>query len=291
MFNRTTTISKPEEGENPFLLSFSDLMAGLLAVFIVVLIFTLVQLEMRKEELRVSKVELIASLKDIQRVQDKIYTSLQGVSLREQALTELLLGIQSDLKRQGIEVIIAENFKVLRITENELQFGLGQYEIPKAYIPSVKEIGRVLLDALKPKKIRALLDTVFIEGHTDSVPNMQKMGNWGLSTYRAISLWKFWMNTDKLSELKTLQNIPQEQGQASKPLISVSGYADTRSTYGRIDGQEIKKDRLEDRRIDIRFTIASREKKSLLGLQGNLSQMRRKTRALIQSLEGVNGAD
>ena len=35
--------------------------------------------------------------------------------------------------------------------------------------------------------------TIFIEGHTDNRPLQGFMGkgNWGLSTFRAISLWQF----------------------------------------------------------------------------------------------------
>ena len=89
MFRRAKAILKPGEAENPFFLSFSDLMAGLLAVFILVLIFTLFQFEKRKDELRVSKIELSASLKDIQLIQKKIFNSLKGVRARENALAVL----------------------------------------------------------------------------------------------------------------------------------------------------------------------------------------------------------
>jgi hypothetical protein len=42
-----------KDEDNPFLLSFSDLMAGMLAIYILVLIVTLVELEKRREELRI----------------------------------------------------------------------------------------------------------------------------------------------------------------------------------------------------------------------------------------------
>jgi flagellar motor protein MotB len=136
-----------------------------------------------------------------------------------------------------------------------------------------------------------LLDTVFIEGHTDSVPNNREMGNWGLSTYRAISLWKFWTETPgQLSELKRLHTIPIDPAQNPKPLISVSGYADTRSTHGLIDGKGLREDRPEDRRIDIRFTLVSSEKKDLEELHKNLYRLRERTNALIHNLKGTNHA-
>lgn len=298
MFRRRKITKKVGEGENPFLLTFSDFMASLLAIFILVLIVTLIQLEKKKDDLRkredeisVAKDDLLKSLEDIQKVQDSIATSLQGVSQRERSLAGMLEGIQKELKERGIEVVLAENGTVLRIPEQQLQFALGKYEIPPAHTGPASTIGRALLEALSKAENRTLLDTVFVEGHTDSVPNSREMGNWGLSTYRAISLWNYW--TDKpgeLSALKALRTLPADPKTPAKPLISVSGYADTRSTHGLLDGQALKNDRPEDRRIDIRFTLVSSEKQSLEGLRENMKQMREKTDVLIQKLRGPSHA-
>jgi flagellar motor protein MotB len=293
MFRRRQIPKKAGEGENPFLLTFSDFMASLLAIFILVLIVTLIELDRKKDDLRrredeisVAKDELLKSLEDIQNVQDSIAGSLQGVSLRERALSVMLEGIQKDLAGRGIEIVLAENGTVLRIPEQQLQFALGKYEIPAAHTGPASAIGQALLQALSKAENRTLLDTVFVEGHTDSVPNSREMGNWGLSTYRAISLWNFW--TDKpgeLAALKNLHTLPADPKIPSKPLISVSGYADTRSTHGLLSGQQFKNDRSEDRRIDIRFTLVSSEKQSLEGLRENMKQMREKTDVLIRKLK------
>jgi flagellar motor protein MotB len=293
MFHRRQIPKKAGEGENPFLLTFSDFMASLLAIFILVLIVTLIELDRKKDDLRkredeisVAKDELLKSLEDIQNVQDSIAGSLQGVSLRERALSVMLEGIQKDLAERGIEIFLAENVTVLRIPEQQLQFALGKYEIPPAHTGQASAIGQALLQALSKAENRTLLDTVFVEGHTDSVPNSREMGNWGLSTYRAISLWNFW--TDKpgeLAALKNLHTLPADPKTPAKPLISVSGYADTRSTHGLLAGQELKNDRSEDRRIDIRFTLVSSEKQSLEGLQENMKKMREKTDVLIRKLK------
>jgi flagellar motor protein MotB len=286
MFRRRSIPANSGESENPFFLSFSDLMASLLAIFILVLIVTLVELNKRREELRVSKKELIESLEGIEKAQQGIINSLAGVSHREHALSQMLEGIQKELEKQGIKVVIAENGTVLRIPEQQLQFALGRYDVPAAYVDPAKAIGLALSQSLQITENRSLLDTVFIEGHTDSVSNRHEMGNWGLSTYRAISLWNFW--TEKpgdVVELKTYQTIPPDTAQSPKPLISVSGYADTRSTHGLLNGQGLHDARPEDRRIDIRFTLVSSEKKELEGLNDNLEQMSEKTNTLIKKLK------
>jgi flagellar motor protein MotB len=293
MFRRRIREKRSGEEENPFLLSFSDLMASLLAIFILALIVTLIELEKRmdqlakrEKELELSRIELIERLEEIRDIQAKIETAITSVSGREQSLTAMLEEIQKDLKDRGIEVVLAENGTVLRIPEQQLQFAPGKDEVPLTYTGPAKAIGHALLQALSRAENRAMLDTVFIEGHTDSVPFSVRMGNWGLSTYRAISLWNFW--TDKpgeLSALKSLRTLPPDPAQPAKPLISVSGYADTRSTHGLLDGQSLKADRPEDRRIDIRFTLVSAERKNLESLREDVQRMSEKTGALIRKLK------
>ena len=261
MFRRRQIPKKSGEGENPFLLTFSDFMASLLAIFILVLVVTLIQL--KKKETYVPPAP--------------------PVNVKPPPPPQ---GVQKDLRERGIDVALAENGTVLRISEQQLQFALGKYEIPPAQTGPARAIGQTLLSALSKDENRALLDTVFVEGHTDSVPNSREMGNLGLSTYRAISLWNFWTaKPGELSALKALRTAPADPKIEAKPLISVSGYADTRSTHGLLDGQALKDDRPEDRRIDIRFTLVSSEKQSLEGLQENMKQMRDKTDVLIQKLK------
>jgi flagellar motor protein MotB len=305
MFRRRQIPKKSGEGENPFLLTFSDFMASMLAIFILILIYKMNELKKKTDDLERQKIEIAAakeslkkkeneisiakddllkSLESIQTVQDSIAISLQGVSHRERALAGMLEDIQRELKERGVAIILAEN--AFHIPENQLQFALGKYEIPTTYSDRAKAIGQVLLQYLSKPENQTLLDTVFVEGHTDSVPNSREMGNWGLSTYRAISLWNFWTEKPgELSALKALRTAPADPKIEAKPLISVSGYADTRSTHGLLDGQALKDDRPEDRRIDIRFTLVSTEKQSLEGLRDNMIEMRVKTDALIQKIK------
>ena len=320
MFRRKTDsgYSNGEE-ENPFLLSFSDLMASLLAIFILALIVMMIQLHMQKRKLeedrskiivireqyekiireketlenerkriRAVLTELLSSLNEIDATQGRVASALEGVGLREKNLEGMLLGIQQDLKEQGIEVLVAENGTVLRIPENALTFELSKFSIQDQYQRTADLIGGSLLRALKNDANRGLLDTVFIEGHTDSVRNRQEMGNWGLSTYRAISLWLHWTESPgRFNELKNLKTAVREDGAIERPLISTSGYADTRpADLAKVGiAHPVDTGNPADRRIDIRFTLASSEKKDLGELKGQLESMRNKTSELIKKLK------
>jgi flagellar motor protein MotB len=114
------------------------------------------------------------------------------------------------------------------------------------------------------------------------------MGNWGLSTYRAISLWLHW--TDKpgrFVRLKTLKTSALAEGVGARPLISTSGYADTRPVDLSAMSMALptEEGNPADRRIDIRFTLASSDKKDLSGLKEKLDSMRAKTSDLIKKLK------
>lgn len=288
---------KSGEEENPFLLSFSDLMAGLLAIFILALVVMLIQLHLKQKELeedrkkvRLSLIELRESLNEIQQTQEAVASALEGVGLREKSLEGMLEKIQKDLKKQDIEVLITENGTVLRIPEKALSFELNKFTVQNRYKMAADLIGAALLRSLRSERNRKILDTVFIEGHTDAVPNRREMGNWGLSTYRAISLWLYWTeDPGSYGELKELKSLAQEGGRAERPLISTSGYAETRPTGTPLPLPLVENDpgNPADRRIDIRFTLASSEKKDLSGLQEKLKRMRSKTDELINKLESI----
>jgi flagellar motor protein MotB len=298
MFRRRPENEKRNgDEENPFLLSFSDLMASLLAIFILALVVIMIQLHIKQKELeedrkkvRLSLIELRESLAEIQEAQQSVSAALDGVGLREKSLEGMLEDIRKDLKEQGIEVLVTENGTVLRVPEKALSFGLNRFEIQEQYRPAANLIGAALLKALRTEHNRRILDTVFIEGHTDAVPNRREMGNWGLSTYRAISLWLYWTQEPGLhAELKSLKSLAQSGGSGERPLISTSGYAETRPTGAplpeMIEGGDPGNP--ADRRIDIRFTLASQEKKDLTGLQEKLRNMQSKTDNLIDKLEGL----
>ena len=272
MFRKKPTDSKKVgEEENPFLLSFSDLMASLLAIFILALVVMMIKLK--------------ESLTEIQQAQNAVASALEGVGLREKSLRGMLEDIQHDLKEQGVEVMVSDTG--LHIQEKGLSFELNRFEIQDRYKPAADLIGAALLRALRDESNRKILDTVFIEGHTDSVPNRREMGNWGLSTYRAISLWLYWTETPgTYAELKSLKSLAQEK---ERPLISISGYADTRPLSWEMEKAKIVSEigNPADRRIDIRFTLASQEKKDLSELQEPFQKMRTETDHLINMLEGI----
>lgn len=209
--------------ENPYWISFSDIMAGLLVLFVLAALALILELTETKIEVSSELIKLAEA---------------------EQARRDIINEVKDELEKKNIKVEISENHTVLRIPENVLSFETNRYRIPDD--PDVEStvflIGLALQNAITKDQRWKYLDTVFVEGHTDIRPSQRTMGNWGLSTYRAISVWNFWEEYLPADEkLSTLMNHDSEDR-----LFSVSGYGATRL---------ISDVHSENRRIDIRFTI------------------------------------
>ena len=221
--------------ENPYWLSFSDLMSALLVVFILAAIALIIELTQTQKIIE----------QDIEELRNAEHT--RKIILHE---------IKEELSSQNIRVELADNDTVLRIPESTLNFKSGHDNIPESeeIQKAVKAIGVALHQTINKSfsdinsKMRfKYLDTIFIEGHTDSVPSKRIKGNWGLSTYRAISLWEYWEEHLNLSP--SFNEMINAYGQK---LFSVSGYAESR----RIQVVEDTPDQRRcNRRIDIRFTV------------------------------------
>ncbi len=223
------------DSENPYWVSFSDIMAGLLAIFILALVFLMIRLDQQTMLTREIREQIEAALEDLARIED----------FRKQILAE----IQTNLAERGIQVEVSENNAVLHIPEEQLHFYSGRYDIPSEKSDTVAIVGEILKNVLVKHRQRVkFIDTIFIEGHTDSIPyDKTEMGNWGLSSYRAISIWKFW--TENPGEQQVFLYMKNLDG---KPLFSVSGYADTRRIVIPDDTPEARQ---QNRRIDIRLTM------------------------------------
>ena len=214
------------QSENPYWMSFSDMMSGLLIIFILVCTTLLLKLSQMEEQV----MENIEELKAASKVR-----------------SEILQDIFQELKAHGIEVIISDNDTILRIPETSFHFMTGRYDITEELKPAAELIGRALCKAILRDSRWQYLETVFVEGHSDSrkAPNY-RMGNWELSALRAISLWQFWINRTDYGEI--LQKLRNREG---KILFSVSGYAATRRVAEVENSEEAMR---RNRRIDIRFT-------------------------------------
>ena len=225
MFNFSRhNIGRVDE-ENPYWISFSDIMAGLLVIFILASLQLILQLTEQKED-----------------VDEKI----EAIERAHKVRSELLKGVKESLEKQGITVEISANESVLRIPSWTLSFASDSAEIPLEQQNVVKAIGGQLSRHLTDDR-RRHINTIFVEGHTDSQPSSYKgVGNWLLSTDRAVSVWRYWGGLETSKGLWLFRN---ERGER---MFSVSGYGESRRV---VEDDSTPDLRERNRRIDLRFTI------------------------------------
>lgn len=226
-FRRTSSTSADED--NPYWMSYSDLMSALLIIFLLAVVALLIELTIKNQSIDIA---------------------IDDLETAQQARELILKETKDILEKHNIKVEITDNETVLRIPESTLAFESGKNSIPtdNSTINNVITIGQVLHESILKGKRFIYLDTVFIEGHTDGVPiHYRGKGNWGLSADRAISVWKLWEANSLLTpSMNSMQNAFGQQ------LFSVSGYADTRKVQVT---ETTAAERRKNRRIDIRFTV------------------------------------
>ncbi|WP_298444462.1 OmpA family protein [uncultured Ferrimonas sp.] len=290
--------TKKYNDENSYILSMSDIMAGLIFVFIILLAVFLislmsanedslkkelqyqaqlkklkqqeVQLNRRALELEVKNSELEKLKDDLEATNNKLakernaargYLSeiIQGVEERKQ----LLKTIKYALQKNGLTVDMDFEHGVMRLGEDAILFPTGEAALETGYLKRLNTVSSILAQILpcysaqQPSELQCLPDTkgmlnsVFIEGHTDNVPIRgallnQFASNRVLSTARANYTFNKLVDDTKL--LKEMVN-PQFQ-----PIFSVSGYGDDRPVKGH-EYPEPTSDP-KNRRIDFRFIMS-----------------------------------
>ena len=117
-----------------YLVSVSDIMAGLLFVFIITLVAFVIQFQEasdQKEEER-------------ETLRDKVEELTNSRSIRQ----ELLIDIKKELKKRGIDVEIDPELGVLRLTEKTVQFRKNKAELDEIPKSNLADISSVLSSIL-----------------------------------------------------------------------------------------------------------------------------------------------
>lgn len=289
---------KGPDSENPYWVSFSDIMAGLLVIFILALVSLMLQQKLKTEELtkaiidteesekraKDAKLRAMAASKRAKKSQQaaekaelmlkgetdknknlrqEIVSGVKMLSEIEKIRIAIITEIAQELKRRGVKVVVSENSSAFHIPEETLSFETAKWDIPEGNKNGLRLIGNILHATITKKDRLKFIDTIFVEGHTDSVPLQRTMGNWGLSTYRAISVWNYWEAQDTAAKL-----LSQLGNHEENPVFSVSGYGDTRRL---IQNDLTESDRRKNRRIDIRFTMKSLDRGDLEDLINRFS--------------------
>jgi len=224
-------------------------MSALLLIFLLAVVLLVVSLTNKQQELVAEQEQAQADAAAFAAQKESLTSQIATLRDREEVRSLIVQEIRDDLRGRGIEVEVSEDNSVLHIPTSALGFDSGSYDITAANQHVALTIGEVVSSAVRTDDRYQALDTVFVEGHTDSekFDGLEGTGNWGLSTFRAISLWRLW-DTD-LPQAQQLDTLARADGE---PIFSVSGYGDSRPVERK---QSTDEQRAANRRIDLRFTV------------------------------------
>lgn len=266
----STTEEQVEESENYFV-SMTDMMVGMLFIFIILLM--VFALNYRKgdddskrikdclTELLTRNAALSADINDkVNRIQGEVRNQIEALELAADQRRLLLSDISRRLIAQGLAVQVDVRNGVLRLTEDAVRFAPNRSDLDARARDALDRVGRVLSDVVAEyaackqgrtegcgKFQGASLETIFIEGHTDTtgVPDLAERDrrNWLLSTERATATYR--EMTTGSPGLRDFRNRRGEQ------IVSVSGYSSTRPIAAGEDRDAWER----NRRIDLRFVM------------------------------------
>ena len=236
-------IQSSSDSENSYFVSLSDLIIGLLFIFIIMLMaFALNYSE---------------SMITVQTEKEQLQAKNQQLSDASNERKALLEKLKSTLKEQGVTVEIDTNNGILRLPE-ALLFEVGKAEFNDAGLVALAIVSKNLATFLPcyaeqeaqcsiGSVSKRKLEAIFIEGHTDNVPiyNSDFKDNWDLSVARA--------KTTYLALIKASPILEQLNNERAQPLLSFSAYADKRPIAASSSASERRK----NRRIDLRFIMAT----------------------------------
>lgn len=143
-FRKAQTTNVDEE--NPYWMSFSDIMSALLVIFIMASVILILQLmEIQKE---------------LEHKQAKFEEEIVALKQAEQVRRTILDEAVETLRKRGIKVEVSQNHTVLSIPNELLGFETGAFDISPTYQSRAREIGEVLNMVISRDNRVEFLDTV-----------------------------------------------------------------------------------------------------------------------------------
>lgn len=215
-----------EEEETSYWLSYSDMMAALLLIFVLIISFTMLQSQTQYEA---KEKELVKEQEIVKEQEKKLEEQQEELDKLIGIRTELIEALKKEF--EGSELSVKVDPKTGSIAlDSSILFDSGAFEL--------KESGKELLRKFLPKYIGVLTDKEFkeyvseiiIEGHTDSQGDY--IYNLELSQKRALSVSKFCLDETQSilssKQISNLRNSITANGKSySSPVLKKDGSEDS----------------------------------------------------------------
>lgn len=230
---------KGNDEETTYWLSYSDMMAALLLVFVLIISFTILQ---SKKQFEAKENELLEKQKIVE--EQTLLLEEQKAMLMEQSKTmeeqqkkiDEIIGVRKDLigalkdEFDGTDLKVSVDPQTGSITfDSSILFDTGKYNLKTGGEDFLKEFVPIYIGVLLKPEYRDYISEIIIEGHTDTESGY--IYNLGLSQERALSVATYILkdNSSVLSkeQLNELRTIITANGRSySAPVFKEDGSVD-----------------------------------------------------------------
>lgn len=258
----------------------TDLVIGLLFVFIIMLMFFALQYQSAERQSQEAEQRNNEQSLELARTNEALKRATKQLFNAEEVRRKILENLYSRMSEQGIKVDIDPNQGILRLGEDIL-FDKGKADITSqgdravaalanalAAVLPCYTIGGLSATASECPQERALVNSIYIEGHTDNDPLTRKQlgmsDNLDLSAIRATNTFRALL--EKKSDLLAFHN------REDSPVLSVSGYGEYRPIERDQPTESLKR---KNRRIDLRILMSTPRSEDARRLEDEI-QMRPK---------------
>jgi chemotaxis protein MotB len=252
-----------QDKEENYFISMTDMMVGILFIFILMVAFFAYKIRTAEIQQSVPK-ELFD--RTVESLEKKLATAneFERYSVgTEQIRAQMIQSIQLQLADQGIDASVNIAQGVITIPGDAL-FASGSSDLAKreGALEKVRRLANTLYQQvgcytltkenptidLTCNPSAALIDTVFIEGHTDSQPILNRLAdasrtNLELSSRRATNSYE--------AMVASVPGLKDRINPFGQQVLSASAFGDQRP----VATNETPQGREENRRIDIRFQM------------------------------------
>ncbi|MCW8835252.1 MAG: OmpA family protein, partial [Rhodospirillales bacterium] len=223
-----------------WLMSFADLMALLVALFVMLLSFSEVDSDSFRKNAGPISEAFNQKPKIINIVPAPLKTSTQQVEIEapkkkedqtqspQQVAFRLRVLLADELKKENIEIMEKDDGVTIRFRD-QAAFAPGDRELSSEILPSLEKITEVL------EQTRG---SIRVEGHTDDVPisSGSIRSNWDLSATRAASVVHQFLKSPRIDPKR----------------VSAQGYADSRP----LAPNDSAANRAKNRRVEVTLDIS-----------------------------------
>jgi flagellar motor protein MotB len=255
-----------EGEEENYFVSLSDLMTGVLFVFVILTTALALDYHTKSGELEKAKQGVIEARGKAEEVQEALDALAKVLREREQLRKNELQKLVSRLREQKLAVELDETNGILRLP-GRLLFDASKAQLQPEGEKALSLLAKEMLPVVQkgcggsPLKWEA----IYIEGHTDNIPIHEDFpSNWHLSSARAISTFTALL----VAEPALAKQLNHQQ----KAVIGISGYGDQRP----VADNSTDEGRQKNRRIDIRFVMAYPSRAEIEDMERKLKEASKK---------------